>query len=773
MSVSQYKNQSDLSQLEPLTEGSLQSGKALQTNNESEFSSISLAENGTDSTTTISCSRARAKTDSHDVQKVGWRRYAGLAFAITCSLFFSIVVLVDKMLQNHGHHPLSITMWKYGGILLPSIPITIYYQMYTEVDVFDTLRPLDKSGNFKNFIAYMILGVLGCASTFLRCIALQYISVADSTVVFSSYTVVVTILAHFCLKEKCGVMSVVFALTTAVGVIIISRPPILMGESEVNGAFLEVTILAGSGLLCTAMYLILMRKIRKTHFALMMLIGGAFGMLGCGIAAYMLEILKIPDNQTDIILIIVLCLLTFLGQAFFVLAVKYEKAGPLSIARTSESIYAFLWQFIFLGVVPDMISIVGCLLVMVAVLGTGYCKYLTELPTEERLKKKLHILLREMSSHENEKDAITEATPFQPPATQHEKFSPETDLPLDIHQKFNTNLKTDVGQKTGWRRYIGLVFALLCSLFFSVTVVLAKVLQQNHGHHPFTITMWRYAGILIPSIPIAMYFEKCTEVRVFETLWPITRKGNWKNLLAYLMQGILGCTSTIFRFISLQYIPIADSTVVCSAYTVVVTILARFCLKEQCGVVSVILAVVAALGVCVIARPPVLSGESEFNMVFLEGTMYATGALLCTATFLILMRKIRKTHFALMMLVGGTWGVFEAGMLAIILGVFSVPTNSTGISLIVALMLFTFLGQTCFVLAVKYENAGPLSIARTSESLYAFLWQFLFLGIIPDIISLTGGIMVIAAMLITGYAKYLTSLPTDHSLRRKFNFLLR
>lgn len=114
--------------------------------------------------------------------------------------------------------------------------------------------------------------------------------------------------------------------------------------------------------------------------------------------------------------------------------------------------------------------------------------------------------------------------------------------------------------------------------------------------------------------------------------------------------------------------------------------------------------------------------------------MLAILALLCTAAFILIMRKIRKTHFALMMLVGGLWGIFEAGVLAVIMGVFTLPKNSTDFSLIVGLALLTFLGQTCFVLAVKYENAGPLAIARTTEAIFAFLWQFLFLDVVPDFV---------------------------------------
>lgn len=114
--------------------------------------------------------------------------------------------------------------------------------------------------------------------------------------------------------------------------------------------------------------------------------------------------------------------------------------------------------------------------------------------------------------------------------------------------------------------------------------------------------------------------------------------------------------------------------------------------------------------------------------------MYAVLALFCTATFLILMRKIRETHFALLMLVGGVWGVLESAALSAILGVLTWPQSILDWGLLSSLMLLTFCGQTCFVLAVKFENAGPLAIARTSESIYAFIWQYLFLSIVPDFI---------------------------------------
>lgn len=73
------------------------------------------------------------------------------------------------------------------------------------------------------------------------------------------------------------------------------------------------------------------------------------------------------------------------------------------------------------------------------------------------------------------------------------------------------------------------------------------------------------------------------------------------------MQGICGCSAIIFRFYSLEFITLADATVVSFSSPVLVAVLAHIFLGEKCGVVSIVVAVLAALGVVVIARPPLLT----------------------------------------------------------------------------------------------------------------------------------------------------------------------
>ena len=49
---------------------------------------------------------------------------------------------------------------------------------------------------------------------------------------FSSTPVLVTVLAHFFLKERCGVIPVIVAIITFFGVAVITRPPFLTGAES-------------------------------------------------------------------------------------------------------------------------------------------------------------------------------------------------------------------------------------------------------------------------------------------------------------------------------------------------------------------------------------------------------------------------------------------------------------------------------------------------------------------------------------------------------------
>lgn len=84
--------------------------------------------------------------------------------------------------------------------------------------------------------------------------------------------------------------------------------------------------------------------------------------------------------------------------------------------------------------------------------------------------------------------------------------------------------------------YCALVFGFSASLFFSLTLLLAKVLK-NRDHHPISIAFWRYLGILVPSIPLGLfYFLRGKKHKVVGSVWPIQDMDKAANALALLVR---------------------------------------------------------------------------------------------------------------------------------------------------------------------------------------------------------------------------------------------
>jgi drug/metabolite transporter (DMT)-like permease len=103
--------------------------------------------------------------------------------------------------------------------------------------------------------------------------------------------------------------------------------------------------------------IIITRKIREVHFALVTLV---FGLMGVG-QAYIMAVsfgnnggVKIPEGLTETLLTLGVAGLTLVGQVGMVLALKYEDAGHVAILRSCDVVFGLLIQVVFMGVIPDV-----------------------------------------------------------------------------------------------------------------------------------------------------------------------------------------------------------------------------------------------------------------------------------------------------------------------------------------------------------------------------------------------------------------------------------
>jgi drug/metabolite transporter (DMT)-like permease len=106
--------------------------------------------------------------------------------------------------------------------------------------------------------------------------------------------------------------------------------------------------------------------------------------------------------------------------------------------------------------------------------------------------------------------------------------------------------------------------------------------------------------------------------------------------------------------------------------------------------------------------------------------------LVATVSYLVL-RYIRKVHYAVTNVAFGSWGTFENFGLALIFGVLSWPNCYKDWLAAFCLASLTFVGQMAIILAMKHEQAGPVSLVRTCDVIFAFFWQICVLDCWPEI----------------------------------------
>lgn len=92
--------------------------------------------------------------------------------------------------------------------------------------------------------------------------------------------------------------------------------------------------------------------------------------------------------------------------------------------------------------------------------------------------------------------------------------------------------------------------------------------------------------------------------------------------------------------------------------------------------------------------------------------------------------------------------------------------------LVLALAVFSFGGQMLLTVALQVEQAGPVSIARCSDIVFAFIWQMIFFHEVPTIYSIIGAVLVVSAVLLSGLRKYLIALPEDSQLKQRLKLLI-
>jgi len=310
--------------------------------------------------------------------------------------------------------------------------------------------------------------------------------------------------------------------------------------------------------------------------------------------------------------------------------------------------------------------------------------------------------------------------------------------------------------------YLGLLLASISSLFFSLCSVIVKWMVDVD---PMELAFCRFVGVLLPAIPIVIYRQ--------EEPFPKGKR------LMLILRSFAGTTGLMLSFYAFRHMPLADANVVVFSVPVFVAIFARIFLKEPCGWFNVVTVVLTLIGVVLITRPPFLfsntvpplgddKGETNF-----WGAIAAFSATLFGANVYVLLRALKGLHYSVIMTNFGGYAIFQTLLITYLFGSFCIPKCGLNRILIVALAFFSFSGQILLTMALQMEQAGPVAIARSADIVFAFIWQILFFGEVPNLFSVCGAILVVSSVLLTGVRKWALTLPSSSAVKRRLWILAK
>ncbi|XP_051883836.1 solute carrier family 35 member G1 isoform X1 [Pristis pectinata] len=294
---------------------------------------------------------------------------------------------------------------------------------------------------------------------------------------------------------------------------------------------------------------------------------------------------------------------------------------------------------------------------------------------------------------------------------------------------------------------LGLCYALLSCLFFSVLALLVKKIE---GIHALEISGIRCLFQWLFTFPIIIYNEE-------DILGP---KG--LRLLLFL-RGLLGATAMMLLFYAIQQMHLADATVIMFSNPVFVSIFAWIFLKEKCTLLDPIFISFTLVGVVLIARPQFLFGSqiSGFENNYkdhIRGTAAAFASAICVALTLIVIRKMGKSvNYFLSIWYYSVVGSVLSMSVVLIIREWSLPFCGMDRAFLILIGILGIGGQAFLTKALQIEKAASVALIKTMEVVLAFILQYLFLNRSPTWWSLGGALCVTSGTSGVAIQKWYTS----------------
>ncbi|KAI8990048.1 hypothetical protein BDB01DRAFT_779827 [Pilobolus umbonatus] len=284
------------------------------------------------------------------------REMTGLIYMTLSALGFSTMSLLVKI--SGTHYP------SFEIVFARSIVQTFFGILSCWIL---NINPLGEKG-VRGWLFFR--GLAGTLGLSLFYFSITQLSLADATVVFFLGPAFTAILAAVVLGEAFTLFDGVCAVSCMLGVLLVSKPDFLFGNGkdlpeggEVGRLFAVFCALLGA--MMSAVAYVTVRKIgRGAHFMVHVVYFGLVSIVVSPIGMFLLQTPIVPNSLYDYGIFLGVGLTAFIGQCLLNQGLQMAPAGPGTLMRMNDVVFAFIFGIFILGEYPDVYSVSGACIIV-------------------------------------------------------------------------------------------------------------------------------------------------------------------------------------------------------------------------------------------------------------------------------------------------------------------------------------------------------------------------------------------------------------------------
>ena len=289
-----------------------------------------------------------------------------------------------------------------------------------------------------------------------------------------------------------------------------------------------------------------------------------------------------------------------------------------------------------------------------------------------------------------------------------------------------------------------ILFMLAATGLFSLLDATAKYLAINTDLSVLQIAWLRFFVQFVLMVMLVPAFGKVTIGGLFASKRP------WLQFLRSIFMAL----TTLFNFLALQYLPLAQTVTILFLAPLVAALLSGPLLGEWVGWRRLIAIIVGFIGVLIVVRP----GFAEID----PAIGYSFAAMTAFALFILLTRPLAAHDPPVVTL-------FYSMLVGVFFGAPMVAANwvwpqTTGIWLLcIALGCFGGFGHYAFVLAYRLASTPTLAPFQYMQILSMVFLGYVIFGEVPSIWTLIGSAIVVASGLYLFHRENMVRATVSHT----------